>query len=97
MDDDNTLSLCARDAELGALWKRAFGRMPTPLQSEELVAWKREWQFELLEEAINAAAAAGAENRIGYIRSTLQDWKMRGIRTIRRWADAEAWRDGMIR
>ena len=97
LDDDNTLSLCARDAELDALWKRAFGRMPTPLQSEELVAWRKDWQLELLEEAVNAAAEAGAENRIGYIRSTLLDWKMRGIRTIRQWADEEARRDGLIR
>lgn len=97
LDDDDTRSPRAYDAELASLWKRAFGGTPTPLQSEELVAWRRDWQLELLEEAINAASEAGAENRIGYIRSTLLDWKMRGIRTITQWADEEARRDGMIR
>ena len=82
---------------LASLWKRAFGTRPSPLQSEELVAWRKDWQLELLEEAINAASEAGAENRIGYIRSTLLDWKMRGIRTITQWADEEARRDGLIR
>ncbi len=97
LEDDDTRSPRAYDAELASHWKRAYGRAPTPLQSEEHAAWRRDWQLEQLEEAINAAAEAGAGNRIGYIRSTLLDWKMRGIRTIRQWADEEAWRDGVIR
>jgi DnaD/phage-associated family protein len=84
------------DAERGRLFTSCLSYSMTGVEPE-LAAWRKNWQIELLEEAINAASEAGAENRIGYIRSTLLDWKMRGIRTIAQWADEEARRDGMIR
>ncbi|MEN6594597.1 MAG: DUF6291 domain-containing protein [Clostridiaceae bacterium] len=95
-DDDDALSPRAEDAELVRLWQRAFGRKPTPPQCDELAGWLAAWELDLVEEALGSAAEAGAQNPVAYIRATLQDWKARGIRTIRDWADAEARRDGMI-
>ena len=96
LDEDDPLSPRAKLDELEHFWKDVFGRQPSAVQSDEIAGWLETWDHELLQEAINAAGEANAGNPVSYIRTTLNDWKSRGLNTIEKWAEAEAKHDGMI-
>jgi len=96
LDENDPLSPRAKQGELISFWKDLFGRHPSPVQTDDISDWLETWDYELVKEAIKAAGVVNAGNPISYIRTTLADWKARGIDTIEKWADAEAERDGLI-
>lgn len=96
IDEDDPHSSRAKLGVMIRVWIELFGQHPSKLQSDEIAGWLEVWDWELLQEAVKAAAEANAGNPIAYIRKTLADWKSRDITSIRVWADAEVKRDGLI-
>jgi len=96
LDEDDPHSPRVKQGELISIWRDLFGRYPTSTQSNAITDWLSVWNWELLQEAIKVAAEANASNPVSYIRTTLVDWKSRGINTIEKWGEAEAKRDGVI-
>ena len=86
-EDDTECTTRARTA--CRIWAEAFGERPAGATAEQIEFWALRWEPDILREAFNAAALAGASNRIGYVAAVLRDWDEQGIRTIKQWARAQ--------
>lgn len=95
-DNDEDDRYTARVREAFRHWRDAFGEFPAGATAMEIEAWAARWDGELLREAFNAAALAGASNRFGYVNAVLADWAATGIRTIEQWARMQVAFDGVL-
>ncbi|MDO7786022.1 DnaD domain-containing protein [Desulforamulus aquiferis] len=74
-------NLSFREQELCHKFENEFGRLLSPMELEQIIAWVEENESELILEALRQAVIRGKHN-FKYIGSILREWKKNNIRTI---------------
>lgn len=75
------LVLSFREQELCHKFENEFGRLLSPMEVEQIIAWSEDSDTELILEALRQAVIRGKHN-FKYIGSILREWKKNNIRTI---------------
>lgn len=84
---DDFVTLTAEEQDLYHAFENEFGRLLSPFEIEQVLAWVEEHETELIMEALRQAVIRGKHN-FKYIGSILREWHKNNIRTLH---DVEAY------
>ncbi|AEF94057.1 primosome, DnaD subunit [Desulfotomaculum nigrificans CO-1-SRB] len=80
-NNESGMVLSSREQDLCHTFENEFGRLLSPMEVEQIIAWLEEHQVELIFEALRQAVMRGKHN-FKYIGSILLEWKKNNLKTL---------------
>ncbi|ABO50620.1 DNA replication protein DnaD [Desulforamulus reducens MI-1] len=82
VEEDPGFVLSSQEQDLCQAFENEFGRLLSPMEIEQIIAWLEDHETELILEALRQAVIRGKHN-FKYIGSILREWYKNNIRTIK--------------